>query len=260
MNNNIHIESVLDEFLKRRITRAEAEVLLEKESVQDADLEINLHLASAKAVQRYNILKQVQSVHYAYLQSQIKNHTPKNIEAGKSASIKMYPIKWALRIAASVILIMGAWFAYQYSRTSADKLYSELYQAYNVNTDRGIGDITTHNMVNEFKAGNYGAVIKTYESLSATNNREKFLAAYACHVTGDYEKASALLNELLINNKKTNNRLYNDEAEFYLALSCLKTKDIRSARLLFERIRENPNHTFHEKVSKWTIRRLKWLQ
>lgn len=260
MTNNTQIESVLDELLKNKLTKTEAKALLEKENIQGADAEIELHYASAKAIQRYMILKQVQDVHSAFIKASTKAGTI--IPAAKKAPkvIPIKPVKWLMGIAASLFVFAAAWFTYQYSTTNSSKLYSEMYQPYNVNTDRGIGDIAKHNMVKEFQAGDYPAVIKTYESLTTSNSREKFLAGYAYHETANFNRAIELLRQLLISNRETKQRLYNDEAEFYLGLSFLKIKDAASAKTIFETIRKNPDHTFYERVSKWTMTRLNWLK
>lgn len=260
MNNDIRIDIVLDELLQEKITRAEAEQLLENDQVDDVHTEIDLHFAAAKAVQRYAVLKQVQSVHASFLYAEKSTDIQVSQEVIKPKLFSMHQVKWVMRFAASIILMIGGWFTYQYGSTSSSKLYSEMYQPYNVNTDRGMGEFKTHNMIVEFKEKNYLAVIKTFESLAAANNREKFLAAVAYHETGKYKESVTVLSGILIYNKETNTRLYNDEAEFYLALSYLKMKDAASAEPLLETIRNNPNHTFHERVSKWTMTRLNWLK
>jgi tetratricopeptide (TPR) repeat protein len=260
MNPDLHIEDLLDELLKKRITRTNAIASLEKDKIQDPTVEIDLHFAAAKALQRYNILKQVQLVHNEYVIIKAAPAEDSNAAAPKAKLIKMNPVKWMMGIAVSLLLLMGAWFGYQYASTNSSKLYSEIYQPYNVNTDRGMGDIKTHNMVPAFKNENYAEVIKIFEALPATNNREKFLAAYSYHVTGSYQKSLTIFQQVLTYNKQTNTRLYNDEAEFYSGLAYLKLNDSKPAFAIFKSIRSNPNHTFHERINKWTLTRLKWLK
>jgi TolA-binding protein len=169
-------------------------------------------------------------------------------------------VKWTLRAAASIILIISTWFAYQYATTNSSQLYSEIYEEYNPNTDRGIGTLHTHDMVNQFKAGNFTAVINTYSNLTTSNNREKFMAGYAFMKNGDNKNAVTLFNQILDYNKQSQSRLYNDEAEFYTGLCLLQLKKNQDALIIFTTIRDNPDHTFYTKVSKWTITRLKWLK
>lgn len=260
MNTNLHTEALLDDFLKSIITKEEAEAGLKKEGIEDPGSEIDLHLAATKALQRYNILQQVKSVHSQYAQP-AQEETGKPIPViGQAKTISMKPLKWVTRIAAMLILIAGGWFVFQYSATNSSILYGEIYQSYNVNTDRGMTENTAHEMINQFKRKDYAAVLQTFNSLSASNNREKFLAAFAALEMGDTKKTIDLLQQVLAYNQSNNSRLYNDEAEFYLGLAYLKSKENKTARAIFEKIKSNPYHTFNERVSKWTMTRLKWLQ
>lgn len=256
MNNSVHIDTVLDELLLNKITRADAITVLESEAVTDALEEIELHYAAAKLVQRYNTLQQVQQVHTKYTKQPL---AAAKQTAAKTQIIKLPMVKWALRTAATVIIILSTWFAYQYATTNSSQLYSEIYEEYNPNTDRGIGTLHTHDMVKQFKAGNFTAVINTYNNLETSNNREKFMAGYAYMKNGDNKNAVTLFTQILEFNKKSQSRLYNDEAEFYAGLCFLQLKNIQNALAIFTSIRNNPDHTFYTRVSKWTITRLKWL-
>ncbi len=259
MSTELQIQTVLDTLHQKSITHAEAKKLLLEANVIDPDTQIELHMAATKALLHYNVLKQVQSVHNNFVTSANSISTAKVHDISKKPIYKMTPVKWGLRIAASVTLILSTFFIYQYSTNSSAKLYSEIYQPYNVNTDRGMGEIITHNMVNEYKNKDYKAVIKTFESLPVSNSREKFLAAYSYHEIGSYKQSLITFQQLLEANKKSGSLLYNDEAEFYIGLVYLKLKDPKSAALSFEKIQQNPNHTFYERVSKKVITRLKWL-
>ena len=260
MNNNLHIDGILDDYLHWRLTRTEAEQLLRQQGVADSNTEIEMHQAAAVALQRYSILMQVRNIH-AQFASADKNGSTAVTHTTPAMVINLWPFKWILRIAAIAVLVAGGWFAFQYSNNSSAKLYTEIYQPYNVNTDRAdIDGIVPHNMIQEFKNKDYEAVISTYQSLPHANNREKFLAAIAFHETGNYPQAINVLKQISKSNNQNGNRLYNDEAEFYLALSYLKIKNNKAAYDYFKIIRNNPNHTFNEKVSKWTMKRLAWLK
>lgn len=258
MTNNIESEFVLDELVKNRLTKVEAKELLARQGLSNLDVEIDLHFASVKAIQQYAILKQVQSVHSSFMHSE--PNAENSIGKAPIMPSRMVSMRWVMGVAASLFVFAATWFTYQYSTNDGGKLYSEIYQPYNVNTDRGIGEISTHNLIQEFKNEDYKAVIKTYESLLNTNIREKFLTGYAYHQVANYNKSIELLRQLLKYNKLNKTRLYNDEAEFYLALSYLKINDIVSAAELFKSIRSNPDHTFHETVTKWNLTRLNWLK
>jgi tetratricopeptide (TPR) repeat protein len=259
MNHDVYIETILDEFVKSRLTRKKAEVMLTSVEVANPSDVIELHFAAAKALQRYNILTQVQNIHKDYAKANITKITETTANTAKVRALGKKPLIWMMGVAASLVIIIGSWFTYQYATTSSNGLYSEIYQPYNVNTDRSITEINTHSMVEDFKEKNYTAVIKIFSTLAASNNREKFLTAYAYHENNEYKNSLSLLLQIIEYNKQNNTKLYNDEAEFYAGLCYLKLKDYKAALPSLEAIRKNPNHTFNERVSKWTITRIKWL-
>lgn len=253
MNNPVEIDNLLDDMLKNKTNRQDTEAFLRRQQVENPAFEIDLHIAAAKALQRYMVLEQVRLVHKDFtLSFQLHGNSIKLVKPRIMTRI--------VQVAAILILAVGGWLFYQYSTTNSTALYNSIYQPYHVNTERGIEDIITHNMVNDFKTGNFNDVIAIFESLPEANTREKFLAAYAYHHSTKYELAARLFNEIIAQNKTAETRLYNDEAEFYLALSYLKTNDIKAAVQLFDKIRSTPDHTFHERISAWTLTRLKWLQ
>lgn len=260
MNNNLNIDKLLDDLLKGHLNQHEARQLLQQEGIADVQGEIDLHHSAIVALQRYRVLEQVQLVHKEYA-GKAGNNAEENAVNTSAKVVHMQPLKWFMRIAAMFILGAGGWFAYEYNNASGTKLYAEIYQPYTINTDRSSNrEIVSPTIIQQFKDKDYAAVITTFRSLPATNNRDKFLTAYAWNETGDYKQAIDVLQQILKNNKQTGSQLYHDEAEFYLGLSYLKMKNNKAAFVYFEKIRNNPNHTFHERVSKWTMVRLKWLK
>lgn len=261
MKNNIPIDELLDDLLKGNLSQPQVEQLLQQEAITNVAEEINLHRIAAVALQRYSVLDQVRLIHKEYVDKARSDVGENKGNTSSAKVVRMQALKWFMRVAAILILFAGGWLAYQYADNSSAKLYAEIYQPYNVNTNRsGIDDIVPHNMLQQFKNKDYVAVIRTFQSLPVTNNREKFLAAYAWHETGKYDLAITALEQILQNNNKTGSRLYNDEAEFYLGLSYLKMKENETAFAYFQKIRNNPNHTYYERVSKWTITRFKWIK
>jgi uncharacterized membrane protein len=129
MNNNLHIDKILDDFLYRKLNRDDAEHLLQQEAVADSNNEIEMHHTAAVALQRYSVLMQVITVHAQFIAAD-KNMS----HTAPARVVRLRPFTWLLRIAAIVVLIAGGWLAFQYSNNSSAKLYTEIYQPYNVNT------------------------------------------------------------------------------------------------------------------------------
>jgi len=253
--NNPDIDSLLDDLLKGSISAEVLKKELEDDPLINPDTEIEAHFAAAKAIRRYAVVSKVQSFHRSFL-DELSTSSPVQPE---SPVRKMDLLKWTMRVAAVFFIVIGGWLAFEYNQNSSTGIYKEIYQPYNLNTDRGIGDISAHNMVQDFKELKFDKVIEAFEELEKSNQREKFLAGYSYLETGNFGKAIIQFNEILADNKEQGQRLYNDEAEYYLGLSYLKLHDISKAIDILEKIQSNPDHTFHEKVTKWTLRKLKWL-
>lgn len=263
MNNDIYTDQVLDNFLRNKISFDEVKQLLCREPDTNPSDLIAMHHVAAVALQRGAIIEQVDKIHKQFIESKLKS-VEVNIETNENnlAKVRMFrPVKWLVRIAAMIILTISAWYAWQFNNTSSGKLYSEIYLPYSVNTNRSAtNEFVPHEMIKQYKERNYIAVIKTFQLLPVTTNREKFLTAMAYHETGDYNHSVKLLEQILKYNTENKSRLYNDEAEFYMALNHLKLKNGKAARFWFQKIYNTPAHTFNDRISKWTITRLKWLK
>ncbi|MGZ5247997.1 MAG: hypothetical protein ACXWCR_12890 [Flavitalea sp.] len=258
MRNEQYINDLLDEYLEQKKSRKDVIFLLQQHGVEDAAEEINLHHAATAALQRYNIIQQVNKVHLNFVQtSEIK------LKGRNDSSLKVLwrqPVKLMLRVAAILFIVVSTLFVYTIFNTSSNDIYADTYQAYNVNIDRAtFEEIVPHSMVSQFQDKNYAAVIETYKSLTVTNNREKFLTAIAYQETKSYPQAVDLLRQILAFNQQRNSRLYNDEAEFYLGLNLLKLDNHQEALPLFRKIYNDQNHTYNERISKTTLWKIKWL-
>lgn len=256
MSNNLQTDIILDNFLKGNITREVTCAQLEENGVTDAREEIVLHIAAATAIIQYNIQTQVSQVHQLYAAAPARQ--PEAPGRGSKAPVRSL-VKWSLRIAAVCTTAICAWFAYQYTQTNSQNLFSETYQPYNINTLRS-NQPAPHPLAEDFKKGNFSGVIGTFRTLAAPDNRERFLAGFALLETGRYTEAAEQFNLIIKNNISQNSRLYNDEAEYYLALASLKLKNNSEARHLFKKIYNEPEHTYHNRVNKWLLTRLGWLK
>lgn len=263
MNNDIYTDQVLDNHLFNKIGFDEVKQLLCREPDADPSDLISMHHAAAVALQRNAVIEQVNKVHEQFLKTRLKPDTASiEVNTGRQAKIRsLHPVKWIVRIAAMFLLVISAWYAWEFHNTSSHKIYTEIYQPYSVNTNRSaFSEVAPHEMIKQYKEKDYFAVIKTFQLLSVTTNREKFLTAMAYHETGNYHQSISLLEQIIKHNTENGSRLYNDEAEFYIALNYLKLKNGNAALPWFQKIYSIPTHTYNERISKWTIKRLRWLK
>jgi tetratricopeptide (TPR) repeat protein len=260
-NNTTAVDTCLDQLLQQVITEKEAREMLRSYQVDDVDNAIALHRQAAATIQRYRILQQVQGVHQAYLQQRgPQQHTA--IGQPTAKVVKLRPTKWILRIAALLVLGMGATMGYQYATNSGNKLYGELYHPYNIGVHRTapVPDEGINQVVALYEAKNFTGLTQHYAQLATPTTRETFFAALAHSELKQYDKAIALFEALLAHNKDNGNRLYNDDAEYYVGLAYLQQQQYAKAYDILNAIRNEPSHTYHEAVGRWLMMRLQWLK
>lgn len=254
MHINEHTEQLLDDLMRNNISREDAIKKLLEEGIAEPEALILSHETAVKLIQRRQVAQQVQAVHQSFMQD----------KAGPSGQVtaKVLRINFMnqlIRAAALFIGIAATWLTYQYINTNNSGMYTELYQSYYVNTERSSASPVEHRMVEDFRNQQYEAVVLTFEKLTETSNREKFLAAYAYISLNRDKDAILLFQDILDANKRTGSKLYQDESEYYLALAYLKTGQNTAALALFKKIRQQPGHTYQDKIDQWTITRLQWI-
>jgi tetratricopeptide (TPR) repeat protein len=259
-NNNIAaIDACLDGWLKRNKDEAAVRAELTGLGVADADAAMTLHQQAAVALQRYKVLQQVQGVHNTYLAQRQLSRSATTQQPAKV--IKLSPLKWAMRIAAVLILALGVSFGYQYVSNSPGQLYNELYSPYNPVVDRASGTMEPKNtIVSLYEAKNYQGIVDAYAQNPTGNIREQFFTGMAHSELGQYDKAATIFEQILASNKASGSRLYNDDAEYYLGLAYLKQGQCGKAYELLQAIRQDNNHTYRTAVSRWLLTRLNWLR
>lgn len=258
MHINDHTERLLDDLMRNDISREYAIKKLSEEGIADPEALILSHETAIKLIQRRQVASQVQSVHQSYLQENTKLSAEPVRKPAKLVSMNL--VQPFIRAAAVLIVIAASWLSYEYINTNRMSMYAELYQPYHVNTERSVAGPIEHRMVEDFRNQQYQAVASTFEKLTETSNREKFLAAYAYMKLQRDKEAQPLFEDILSFNEKTGSKLYQDEAEYYLALTFLHTGQHTLALQLFKKIRQQPSHTYHDQVDQWVITRLQWIK
>lgn len=148
----------------------------------------------------------------------------------------MYPVRsmfrFAGKIAAAVLILIISTGIFIYFNSTPANLFESKFFPYEESAQRG----------NEAKP----SVIK-----------EKFLQAQSFLRTGDTEKAILTFAEILNINSGSAEKILNDDAEFYLALSYLKADQPDNALPLFQKIHDDDNHLYHDQVSDWYLLKVK---
>lgn len=250
---NTQVEIALDDFFAGVISREKLNQTMALNNITDSEETIAEHLQAIQIIHRYNLLQQVNNVHIHFAKAAYSEQQP------APKVIKMSTRAFAMRIAASFLLILTGYVLFQYSNSSSRKLYENLYNTYSVTETRSDLNEPKSEIVDAYKKADFKAVLFLFEKFANPGNRELFFAGNAQLEAGDINKAIGLFQLILQRNKATGELLYQDEAEYYLAMAYLKSKDIAKALPLLEAIAGEPSHTYHNKTDKFTLFKMKWL-
>jgi tetratricopeptide (TPR) repeat protein len=251
-NTNLNSDLLVD-YLDNYLSPEEknkVEAMIQKDATIESEYD-NLLLAKS-AIQYYGIKQQVASIHKQVMADKIKE-LPKIA----SQTVVRKITKWSMRIAASLLVVMLGLGVYQYATVSSDKLFAKNYSSYTLGVTRG--ETTVNLMEKSFQAKDYNAVINQYAALNTISQKENFLVAQAYLETKKYSRAIEFFNAVLEKNTVAKETIFNDDAEYFLAMSYLKNNDIKLAMPLFEKINNNTSHLYNDKVTNGFMRSLKLL-
>jgi tetratricopeptide (TPR) repeat protein len=252
MNNYTNSDLLVD-YIDNNLSLEEkikVEAMLQNDETIQTELD-NLVLAK-NAIEYYGIRKQVRLIHQNMMANNAEEQPIK-----KEKGIIRSMVKWSIRIAASLLIVMLGLGVYQYATITSDKLFDENYSAYTISVTRG--EVSETFMEKAFQEKKYEAVIAAFLNVKDATQKESFIAGHAYLETKNYEKANEAYNAVLLKNKATQQTIFNDDAQYFLAMSYLKNKKINLAKPIFENINNTSTHLYNDKVSSTFMRNLKLL-
>jgi tetratricopeptide (TPR) repeat protein len=253
MNNNNQNTDTLIDYIDNYLSAEEkqkVDIMLQNDTTLQTELD-NLLLAKS-AIQYYGIKQQVSTIHKQVMDGKTAEK-PKATTKGIVRSIT----KWSMRIAASLLIVMIGLGVYQYATITPDKLFSENYTSYTLGVTRG--EAATNLMEKAFQNKDYNGVINQFSIEDKITQKENFLVAHAYLETKNYTNAITAFNAVLEKNSVEKATIFNDDAQYFLAMTYLKNNDIKLATLLFETINNTPAHLYNDKVNNAFMRNLKLL-
>lgn len=190
----------------------------------------------------------IQKIHEEFI-----NENKEVKETKKISQFKITP--WWLGIAASLtllILVGNFWI-----NTQIDDFFEAKYMAYELPTMRS-AFIEENQILNSYRNNDHESVISLID-ISSDGESNLFLAGLSHLAIGNYEKSAQFLTLIeQINSEKPNEeKLFQDEIEYYLFLLYLKLENLEQANAFYKRIIENENHTYHKSID--TIDKVKFL-
>ncbi len=166
--------------------------------------------------------------------------------------------RYGLRAAAIILVVMSSTILYKYLSVSSASLYDRYYSGYTMNTARGSG--SEEPIEQAFNAKDWNTVISLAASAKEKDNQTEFLAGMASLEEKHYNDAITHFEQVIAVNAHAGTDVYQDQAEYYLAISWLAVNKVNQAMPILEQIKADPQHQYHEKVSKMSFFDLRLAQ
>ncbi|MCB0687524.1 MAG: hypothetical protein KDC53_13405 [Saprospiraceae bacterium] len=212
----------------------------------EMELDSNPELASALAKHRETILT-IQSVG---LQKDLAKVMERNREREKQKSKTISINRNLIAIAASVVLLLGAFFFLRPAATTPGlALYEELYQK-----DPGLPTLmgATDNPIFmdamvSYKEGDYKKALESLDVLKIANPQNDTLAFYQglCHLELDQPQKSIQAFEQIDPAKP----VWGVKAEWYRALALLKNNQLDQAKVILQKIANAKDHRYQREAT-----------
>lgn len=241
----------LVQYLDGELSGIEKE-MLEQQLAADTTLQEALESLriTSEAVHLYGLKKKVLGIHKQMME---EGHSPvKQINSRKKL------VRYAVAIAASVILLIGSYMAYNFYTITPEKVFASNFQSYELVTNRD-GNAEESELIKNYRGKNFSAVIGVVYDRTYTTE-ELFVRGMAFAELKNSDSAIAEFNKVIAANKMAAKPVYNDEAEYYLALEYVRNKNYKEALELLNTIKDSPGHLYHDKVSDKLIRNVKTLK
>ena len=251
MNENSTNTELLIQYLDGELQGEELEAI-QKMLIENKELKTELeNLAMAKQLTKnYGLKNKISSIHSEMMQE-------RKVKVLPDSSFRKMIFQYAIRVAAILVVLIGMSAAYQYITVTPDKLFTESFHVFSLHETRGVA---AEGLKDAYKREDMDEVIRQFNQLKSPQAEEYFLAGNAYLATHQPEKAIEAFNTLQQINKSVNGHAFDEDAEYYLALSYLANDEPAKAYPIFEKIHGDPNHPYNKDVSSWFLRKVNRLR
>ena len=165
-------------------------------------------------------------------------------------------IRYTISVVACILIVLLGVVGYNFYRLSATKIFTEQYSPYELAAPADSG--TSHDVETLYREKKFDEV---HEIARLSNDRfTLFLAGMSSMEIKNYARAIRYFKRVIDINEKAGTRHLADEAEYYLALAYIVEKDFDLALELLQKIHDNKDHLYNQKVGRKLIRQVKWLK
>lgn len=193
----------------------------------------------------------VQAVEYTALYEQVEQ--VKAAYKASNANQLQAPVpsrtrRMMLRVMGMAAMALVVFSVVKYVSTNADDLYKQGYRAYTLNTIRS--GTTMNDMEQAYRNKNWQLVLDAFNQAAEKDNKAWFLAAMAHMELNQFEQATANLQQVLMQNARTGDNYFQDEAEYYMALNLLALNKTGEAIAIIKKIKGDTKHLYHEQAER----------
>jgi len=160
-----------------------------------------------------------------------------------------------MRIAAILLLVVGATAIYQYTQLSSLSIFEKNYTGYVLSEQRG--EATGSALAKAYRDGDMSAVTVLFQNLQQPASTDYFYAGNAYLQLNNPQEAIRQFLQLVAVNKTTNPPVFEDDTDYFLAMAYLKNGQLKEAESLFEKIHNTSGHRYNDKVSSWLLWKVK---
>jgi tetratricopeptide (TPR) repeat protein len=183
-----------------------------------------------------------------------KNYTPAEVLQASLEQSRNYTMK-ALRIAFAFSMLLVFFALYLYITVTPEKLFSKNFHPYELHTMRGVSNSSA--LKEAYKNGKMDSVIWEFNSLTAAQPEEYLLAGIAYLEKNQPEKAIETFKTMIQKNENSKTDFFEQDAEYYLAMSYLDNHEPGKAMPIFERINADSENPYNSNVSEWFLLNVK---
>jgi tetratricopeptide (TPR) repeat protein len=211
----------------------------ELENLRDAEL----------VIKSYGLWQQVGNIHKEMMEELKLSET-------KRAFVRQMFSK-ASRVAATFIVVVGFIAVYQYASLSSGKLFDSNYEAYVVHEVRG--EASSSDLEHLYKQNLTKQVISEFYAIKHPSIKDYFYLGNAYLKENKAPLAIHSFELLQQKNAQMNTHLLEDDAEYYLAMAYLQNNEAAKALPIFEKIHNDQQHLYHDKVGSLFLFKIKLL-
>ena len=114
-------------------------------------------------------------------------------------------------------------------------------------------------MKNAYSDGNLDSVISAFSKDNAPVPEEYLLAGIAFLEKNQPTRAIETFQQLIQHNTEAKTDFFEEDAEYYLAMSYLSNNETEKAMSIFEKIQSDPEHPYNSQVSDWFVLNIRTL-